>query len=84
MPAKFTQAVQGLLDDFGKALGITFVGAEGEEFFRSSLVQTAYYGLFAAWALWSQGDRTKPFRWEDLGDYLKILQAKEKKRGRKK
>jgi Type ISP C-terminal specificity domain/N-6 DNA Methylase len=72
LPERFTHAVQGLLDDFGKALGVTFVGREGEEFFRSSLIQTAFYGLFAGWALWWQGDRAKLFRWEDLSDYLKI------------
>jgi len=72
LPEKFTHAVQGLLDDFGKALGVTFVGHEGEEFFRSSLIQTAFYGLFAGWALWWQGNRTKAFRWEDLAEYLKI------------
>lgn len=72
LPDKFTNAVQGLLDDFGKALGVTFVGPEGEEFCRSSLIQTAFYGLFAGWALWCQGDRRKPFAWEDLADYLKI------------
>jgi hypothetical protein len=72
LPDKFTHAVQGLLDDFGKALGVTFVGPEGEEFLRSSLIQTAFYGLFAGWALWSQGKRTKEFEWEDLADYLKI------------
>jgi hypothetical protein len=72
LPPKFTHAVQGLLDDFGKALGVNFVGPDGEEFFRSSLIQTAFYGLFAGWALWWQGPRKKAFRWEDLGDYLKI------------
>jgi hypothetical protein len=39
LPDKFGQAVQGLLDDFGKALGIAFEGPDGEEFFRSSLIQ---------------------------------------------
>jgi hypothetical protein len=72
LPAKFTYAVQGLLDDFGKALGVTFVGPEGEEFLRSSLIQTAFYGLFAGWASWSQGKRSKRFEWEDLAEYLKI------------
>ncbi len=72
LPEKFTHAVQGLLDDFGKALGVNFVGPEGEEFFRSSLIQTAFYGLFAGWALWSQGERSKPFAWADLAEYLKI------------
>lgn len=72
LPAKFTHAVQGLLDDFGKALGVNFVGPEGEEFFRSSLIQTAFYGLFAGWALWWQGDRSKSFAWEDLAEYLAV------------
>jgi hypothetical protein len=72
LPDKFTHAVQGLLDDFGKALGVTFVGPEGEEFFRSSLIQTAFYGLFAGWALWAQGERSTPFAWEHLAEYLKI------------
>lgn len=72
LPEKFTHAVQGLLDDFGKALGVNFVGPEGEEFFRSSLIQTAFYGLFAGWALWWQGNRSKRFAWEDLSAYLKI------------
>jgi hypothetical protein len=72
LPEKFTHAVQGLLEDFGKALGVSFVGPDGEEFFRSSLIQTAFYGLFAGWCLWWQGDRKKPFAWGDLGEYLKI------------
>ena len=72
LPAKFTRAVQGLLDDFSDALGVTFEGPEGEEFLRSSLIQTAFYGLFAGWALWCQGERDRPFRWEDLAEYLKI------------
>ena len=72
LPATFTHAVQDLLDDFSKALGVKFEGPDGEEFLRSSLIQTAFYGLFAGWALWWQGERNGPFRWEDLADYLKI------------
>ncbi len=55
-----SQAVQGLLNDFGKALGITFKGADGEEFFRSSLIQTAFYGLFPGRALWWHEERKEP------------------------
>lgn len=72
LPAHFSQAVRPLLDDFAKALGIHFEGDEGEEFLRSSLIQTAFYGLFAAWALWRHAGARRPFRWEDLGEYLKI------------
>ncbi len=35
-----------------EALGVTFEGPKGEHFFRSTLVQTLYYGLFSAWVLW--------------------------------
>lgn len=72
LPAEFTQAVRGLADDFGKALGVTFEGKEGEEFFRSSLIQTVFYGLFAGWTLWLRSGSKEPFRWESLADYLKI------------
>jgi hypothetical protein len=72
LPTEFSQAIAGLAEDFGKALGITFEGPEGEEFFRSSLVQTIFYGLFAGWTIWVRTLREKPFQWEDLGDYLKI------------
>ncbi|MGA2150214.1 MAG: type ISP restriction/modification enzyme, partial [Bryobacteraceae bacterium] len=72
LPAEFTQAVRGLADDFGKALGVTFEGEEGEEFFRSSLIQTVFYGLFAGWTLWLRSGSKEPFRWESLADHLKI------------
>ena len=72
LPARFGDAVRSLLDDFGRALGVTFEGEEGEEFFRSSLIQTAYYGLFADWVLWRRAGAKGTFRWEELSDYLKI------------
>ncbi len=72
LPAQFTQAVKGLADDFGKALGVTFEGEEGEEFFRSSLIQTVFYGLFAGWTLWLRSGSRESFRWENLSDHLKI------------
>jgi hypothetical protein len=72
LPARFGDAVRSLLDDFGRALGVTFEGEEGEEFFRSSLIQTAYYGLFAGWVLWRRAGAKGTFRWEEMSDYLKI------------
>jgi hypothetical protein len=72
LPAEFSQAIRGLADDFGAALGITFEGEEGEEFFRSSLVQTVYYGLFAGWLLWTRSLAEEEFRWRDLAKYLRI------------
>lgn len=37
-----------------QALGLKFEGGKGEHFFRSSLVQTLFYGVFSAWVLWSK------------------------------
>ena len=37
-----------------EALGVKFEGAKGEHFFRSTLVQTLFYGIFSAWVLWSK------------------------------
>ena len=35
-----------------EALGVRFEGERGTAFFRSSLVQTLFYGVFSAWVLW--------------------------------
>ena len=40
-----------------QALGLHFQGDEGAAFFRSSLVQTLFYGLFSGWMLWRQNRR---------------------------
>lgn len=72
LPDRFGTAVQALIDDFGEALGITFEGQEGEAFFRSSLVQTVFYGLFASWLLWAQEETEEPFQWQQIPKYLSI------------
>jgi hypothetical protein len=78
LPAQFTAAVGALQEDFGAALGISFEGEEGEEgehFFRSSLLQTVYYGIFAGWLLHAREWRPIPadaYDWRRTGDYLRI------------
>ena len=37
-----------------EALGVRFEGERGAAFFRSSLVQTLFYGVFSAWVLWAR------------------------------
>ena len=44
-------ALRSALED---ALGVKFEGDRGAAFFRSTLVQTLFYGVFAAWVLWSR------------------------------
>ncbi len=36
------------------ALGVRFEGPRGARFFRSTLVQTLFYGVFSAWVLWAR------------------------------
>ena len=37
-----------------EALGVRFEGEKGARFFRSTLVQTLFYGVFSAWVLWAR------------------------------
>jgi len=59
-----------------EALGMDFTGEKGEHFFRSTLVQTLFYGLFAAWVFWAEHhehtDATARFRWREAAGYLHI------------
>ncbi|NJO82738.1 MAG: DNA methyltransferase, partial [Blastochloris sp.] len=38
------------------ALGVSFDTQTREEFFRSTLVQTLFYGIFSAWVLWHESE----------------------------
>ena len=59
-----------------EALGMSFSGEKGEHFFRSTLVQTLFYGLFAAWVFWAEhhehGDANARFDWRSAARYLHI------------
>jgi hypothetical protein len=57
------------------ALGLKFEGDKGEHLFRSTLVQTVFYGIFSAWVLWSKKrSYTAPdiFTWHDALWELKV------------
>ncbi len=72
--AQTTRALNPLRTAMTEALGITFLGDKGEAFFRSSLVQTLFYGLFSAWIIWTEENenREAEFAWEQASDYLKV------------
>ncbi len=63
-----------------ESLGIKFEGEKGEHFFRSTLVQTLFYGVFSAWVLWhkrhvrtgSGSDRVLKFQWRTAVWELKV------------
>ena len=48
-----------------EALGVRFEGERGAAFFRSTLVQTLFYGVFSAWVLWARQTPPPagPFDW---------------------
>lgn len=47
-----------------KALGLTFEGDKGDKFFRSTLVQTLFYGMFASWVLRHEQSDAKSARFD--------------------
>ena len=69
-------AVRAALEE---ALGVRFEGERGAAFFRSSLVQTLFYGVFSAWVLWAR--QTPPptgsFNWHEAVWHLRapVLRA---------
>ena len=62
-----------------ESLGVRFEGDDGAAFFRSTLVQTLFYGIFSAWVLWAR--QTPPpsglFNWHDAVWHLRapVLRA---------
>ena len=62
-------ALSAIRSALEEALGIEFEGKKGEHFFRSTLVQTLFYGVFSAWVLWTRdhppSDRKARFDWFD-------------------
>ncbi|MDP9348436.1 MAG: N-6 DNA methylase, partial [Gemmatimonadota bacterium] len=62
-------SLRGALEE---ALGMEFHGARGEHFFRSTLVQTLFYGIFSAWVLWSRQGGTGRFEWRTAGWTLRV------------
>ena len=47
-------ALESLRKALEDSLGLHFEGDKGEHFFRSTLVQTLFYGVFSAWVLWAR------------------------------
>ena len=70
-------AVRSALEE---ALGVRFEGERGAAFFRSTLVQTLFYGVFSAWVLWARQTPAAPagpFDWRTSVWHLRapIMQA---------
>ncbi|MGY3455035.1 type ISP restriction/modification enzyme [Bradyrhizobium sp. LM2.9] len=67
-------ALTNVRSSLEEALGVTFDAEKGEHFFRSTLVQTLFYGMFSAWALWArETPRSSPsFQWRQATWHLTV------------
>ncbi len=54
------------------ALGIKFQDEKGEHFFRSTLIQTLFYGVFSAWVIWAKGGSGGGFDWKSAGYIITV------------
>jgi len=61
-----------------EALGMKFVADKGEHFFRSTLVETLFYGVFSAWVLWHKDkpQRNDVFDWKSAAWTLHVPMIK--------
>ena len=69
--ASSLHAVRSALEE---ALGVRFEGDRGAAFFRSTLVQTLFYGVFSAWVLWARRTPfpTGSFNWHEAVWHLRV------------
>ena len=64
-------ALEGLRSAMEESLGLSFEGKDGEHFFRSTLVQTLFYGVFSAWVAWcAQANPGERFAWKNADETL--------------
>ncbi len=76
-------ALDQLRQQLEEALGLKFEGERGDHFFRSTLVQTLFYGMFASWVLWTrelastEAGRSGRFEWETASATLHVPMVSE-------
>jgi hypothetical protein len=73
-------ALAAVREALEEALGLKFEGEKGEHFFRSTLVQTLFYGVFSAWVLWSKKhpptEKSARFDWQTAAWSLHVPMIK--------
>ena len=69
-------AINSIRTALEEALGMMFDTKRGLHFFRSTLVQTLFYGMFSAWVLWTKthnvNDKRARFDWRLADYYLRV------------
>ena len=76
--AKDLPALAAVRTALEEALGMKFEAEKGEHFFRSTLVQTLFYGVFSAWVLWhkEKPQRMDAFDWKSAAWTLHVPMIK--------
>lgn len=71
-------ALTELKSSLEDALGMKFEGEKGEHFFRATLVQTLFYGVFSSWVLWARENprANEHFDWRAAGWTLHVPMVK--------
>ena len=69
---KNTPALQSVRQALEKLLGVSFEGESGEHFFRATLIQTLFYGLFSAWVIHHREQITRSFDWRSAAHELNL------------
>ncbi|MEX0676990.1 MAG: type ISP restriction/modification enzyme [Pirellulales bacterium] len=71
---KQLSALQDVRLALEEALGMKFTGDKGDHFFRSTLVQTIFYGVFSSWVRWHRDnpDQSAKFDWQKAEWFLSV------------
>ncbi len=64
--------LNALRESLETAIGANFEGPKGNHFFHSTLVQTLFYGIFAAWVLKHRAGQAGRFDWKSAAWYLQV------------
>jgi hypothetical protein len=72
---KDSTALSPLRKSLEAALGIRFEGKEGDHFFKSTLIQTLFYGVFSAWVVHAK-QSSERFDWKSAVYLLTVPMVK--------
>jgi hypothetical protein len=67
--------LKNLRESLEEVLGLAFIDKRAEHFFRSTLVQSLFYGIFAAWVFWARKRPTstrEKFDWRSAQHELQV------------
>ena len=72
---KDATSLKPLRDALETALGLKFEGEDGDHFFKSTLIQTLFYGIFSAWVVHAKQSEAR-FDWKSAAYTLTVPMVK--------